>query len=136
MTVYYMALDGDPITGSKGGYVIAKPRFRELNGRHGALIGDVAFCATCGTTGTIAHGPMLRPGQRSTHDGIECAIGGDLVLCKCPTPPKIIPLYGRIWRIIDLPSGPKSAAEAFTSRICLECMIHAAENDASSMVRA
>lgn len=48
MTVYYAAVDGDPLTSEEGSYVIAQGRTRRIADesgrlRGGAVIGDFAF---------------------------------------------------------------------------------------------
>ncbi|TKC91066.1 hypothetical protein FAZ69_06775 [Trinickia terrae] len=113
MTIYYAAVDGDPLTGNDGSYVIAKPRNRTIADesgklREGALIGDFAFCATCGATGEIAYGVILAPGRRPKHRGVDWALGGDIVLCKCATPPSIYPVHGKRCKIFDSPPETRS----------------------------
>lgn len=63
-------------------------------GHQVALIGKTAFCSACKSTGTIAKagGPT-----RLNFMG-ETAADGDIVLCRCETPPKIIAaLSGESW---------------------------------------
>lgn len=63
-------------------------------GHQVALIGGQAFCEACKTTGIIAKagGP-----RRISFMG-ETAADGDIVLCKCPTHPRIIAtLAGETW---------------------------------------
>ena len=58
------------------------------------LIGGPAFCEACGSTGQIAKagGP-----KRIAFMG-ETAADGDIVLCRCATPPRIIAvLSGNSW---------------------------------------
>jgi uncharacterized Zn-binding protein involved in type VI secretion len=101
MTVYYAAVSGDSLSSKDGSHVIAKPRFFTIDERDAAFIGDQAFCAACGTKGVITYGVRLSPGLRFTHEGVECAVGGDIVLCGCAKPPEIIPAQGYRWRLLD-----------------------------------
>ena len=79
------------------GHVIAYagPRFTFGDAGHQvALIGGPAFCEACGSTGQIAKagGP-----KRIAFMG-ETAADGDIVLCRCATPPRIIAvLSGNSW---------------------------------------
>ena len=54
--------------------------------------------------GVIVGGAPV-PAQRRMLDmvngGRRQAVGGDEVACKCQSPPQIIAVYGRSWRIID-----------------------------------
>jgi hypothetical protein len=59
-----------------------------FHGHKTALIGNEAFCEVCKSTGKIAKsgGPY-----RLSYDGVrEAALDGDIVLCQCPTPPRIV----------------------------------------------
>ncbi|WP_230380776.1 PAAR domain-containing protein [Burkholderia ubonensis] len=63
-------------------------------GRQVALIGKTAFCEACKSTGIIAKagGP-----KRLNFMG-ETAADGDIVLCRCVTPPKIVAEHsGESW---------------------------------------
>ncbi|MHA7680032.1 PAAR domain-containing protein [Cupriavidus sp. PET2-C1] len=64
------------------------------NGHQVALIGGQAYCAACKSTGTIAKSG----GPRRLNFMGETAADGDIVLCKCSTPPRIIALLaGNTW---------------------------------------
>lgn len=107
MTVSYAAVDGDPLTSGKGGYVHATfcpSTIEDQSGkpRRIAFIGDTAWCSACKSEGAISYGVSVRKGGRMLMSGREQAVGGDLVLCKCPTPPRIIATYGKArWQIVD-----------------------------------
>lgn len=63
-------------------------------GHRVALVGKTAFCEACKSTGIIAKagGP-----KRLNFMG-EAASDGDIVLCRCATPPKIVAeLSGESW---------------------------------------
>ncbi|SDC23299.1 PAAR domain-containing protein [Paraburkholderia lycopersici] len=64
-------------------------------GHQSARIGGQAFCAQCKSTGVIAKagGP-----SRLNFEMGEVALDGDIVLCKCPAPPRIVAkLSGESW---------------------------------------
>ncbi|WP_175948056.1 PAAR domain-containing protein [Burkholderia pyrrocinia] len=56
-------------------------------GHAAAMIGARAYCNACKSTGVIAKagGP-----SRFGNCGGEIALDGDILLCKCPTPPRMI----------------------------------------------
>ncbi|KGB93522.1 MULTISPECIES: PAAR domain-containing protein [Burkholderia] len=63
-------------------------------GRQVALIGGLAFCDACQGTGPIAKAG----GPRRLKFMGETAADGDVVLCGCPTPPRIVAvLAGESW---------------------------------------
>ncbi|WP_366941985.1 PAAR domain-containing protein [Cupriavidus basilensis] len=63
-------------------------------GHQAALIGGQAYCETCKSTGTIAKSG----GPRRMQFMGEIALDGDIVLCQCPTPPRIVALVaGENW---------------------------------------
>jgi hypothetical protein len=112
-----IACVGDKL--ERGGEILAYsgPVFALGNAGHQvALIGKTAFCQACKSTGTIAKagGP-----KRLNFMG-ETAADGDIVLCRCSTPPKIVAaLSGESWCDDDIetkgaceppPLGAMSAA--------------------------
>lgn len=63
-------------------------------GRQIALIGGQAYCEACKSKGVIAK----TGGPRRLDFLSETAVDGDIVLCKCPTPPRIVAtLAGESW---------------------------------------
>ncbi|MGT2452917.1 PAAR domain-containing protein [Cupriavidus basilensis] len=63
-------------------------------GHQAALIGGQAYCEACKSTGTIAKAS----GPRRMQFMGEIALDGDIVLCRCPTPPRIVArLAGEKW---------------------------------------
>ncbi|WP_176047820.1 PAAR domain-containing protein [Burkholderia sp. BCC1644] len=90
-----IAVVGDAL--ETGGSILAYagPAFKfGRSGHQVALIGGLAYCETCQSTGPIAKtgGP-----RRLTFMG-ETAADGDVVLCSCPTPPRIkATLAGESW---------------------------------------
>lgn len=91
-----IAVVGDTLT--SGGQILdyeQKTGFR-FHGHKTALIGGLAYCASCKSTGAItkAGGPY----RIRYHTAHEAALDRDIVLCKCPTPPAIIAtLAGESW---------------------------------------
>ena len=77
-------LVGDPPF--SGGAVLPNASRSTINGVSRAMIGGKVWCASCKTEGFIAKagGPY-----RSTYCGEEEALEGDLVICRCPVPPKL-----------------------------------------------
>ncbi|MFC0696848.1 PAAR domain-containing protein [Paraburkholderia humisilvae] len=70
------------------------PRFL-IGGHQAALIGGAAYCPVCKTTGYIARdgGP-----RRMSIFISEVAAHDDVVVCSCPTPPRIFAkLAGEAW---------------------------------------
>jgi len=79
-------LVGDPP--KSGGQVLPHDStFATVSGVPYAYIGGEAKCLSCQQVGPIAKagGPY-----RIDHNGREVALEGDIVLCKCATPPKLI----------------------------------------------
>ena len=72
-----------------GGYIepmtIGVPS--SIMGHPVAFIGGAAFCNACSSVGVIgkAGGP-----RRRKHCGTEIALEGDVLLCKCPKPPRMV----------------------------------------------
>lgn len=85
-------------------------------GHQVALIGAQAFCKACKSHGRIAKAG----GPRRMNVMGEAALDGDLVLCKCPTPQRIVAtLAGEAW-YDDMGTGvstshPFSTGLAFTA---------------------
>ncbi|WP_426395748.1 hypothetical protein ACN9M1_15580 [Ralstonia sp. R-29] len=107
MAIFYAAVDGDPLTSGKGGYVHATFCPSTIEDESGkphriAFIGDGAWCVACKSDGVITYGVSVRKGGRMLMGGREQAVGGDLVLCKCSTPPRIVATYAKArWQIVD-----------------------------------
>jgi uncharacterized Zn-binding protein involved in type VI secretion len=79
-------LVGDPL--SSGGQVLPGTLTQiTVKGTPLATIGSEAECAACQSVGLIAKaGGPYRP----TMHGHEMALENDIVLCKCPVPPRLI----------------------------------------------
>ncbi|MGF6700570.1 hypothetical protein OKW38_005182 [Paraburkholderia sp. MM5496-R1] len=107
--IYYAAVDGDPLTSGEGGQVYASGKVGTITDESGrprrmVFIGDDAYCAKCKSTGSVTYGAGVNDRKRMVdlvNGGRLQAVGGDIVLCKCTNPPRIIAMYGTKWRIID-----------------------------------
>lgn len=117
-----IACVGDKL--ERGGEILAYsgPVFTFGDAHQVALIGKTAFCQACKSTGTIAKagGPT-----RLNFMG-ETAADGDIVLCRCPTPPKIVAVIsGESWcdddvetkGACDAPASGAMGAAAFAGPI-------------------
>ncbi|QGZ30998.1 PAAR domain-containing protein [Stutzerimonas stutzeri] len=96
---------GSPTTA--GGSVVTGWERSTLNGKHLAREGDTVACPACGATGTIAcTGPRLQ----ETFEGRLAALEGDLCLCKCSPPPRLV--ANQTLRYQTLGDSPASRAGA------------------------
>lgn len=89
-----IAVAGDQL-GPHGGQVAGyegRPAF--FHGHQPALVGGKAYCQGCKSTGTIAKSG----GPRRMQFMGEIALDGDIVLCACPSPSRIVAvLAGEAW---------------------------------------
>lgn len=90
--IRYWILQGDPT--SSGGVVVeatAKVRANPGDGgtRPVALIGGLATCGLCGSPGKIIAAPP-RVSWIPKFNGVDVALSGDYVACKCKRPPVLI----------------------------------------------
>lgn len=105
--VYYAAVEGDPLT--TGGRTFASGKVGTIEDESGrprrmVFIGDEAHCDKCNSTGAITYGASVSEGRRMVdlaNGGRRQAVGGDMVLCKCADPPRVIAVHGIKWRIFD-----------------------------------
>jgi uncharacterized Zn-binding protein involved in type VI secretion len=74
-----------------------------IMGHKVALIGALVHCNACKSSGPIAKagGP-----RRPWHRGVEVAHEGDIVLCKCGTPPRMIATMQNTVRNEDIAESP------------------------------
>ena len=110
MAIYYAAVEGDPLDSGEGGHVYGTKKtigtIKDENGKSRSMvfIGDEGYCAKCGSAGVITYGAGMADNRRMVdlvNGGRRQAVGGDIVLCKCATPPRIVALYGQKFKIID-----------------------------------
>ncbi|WP_395062378.1 hypothetical protein [Paraburkholderia silvatlantica] len=110
MAIYYAAVEGDPLDSGEGGHVYGTKKtigtIEDESGmsRRMVFIGDEGYCAKCGSVGAITYGAGMADNRRMVdlvNGGRRQAVGGDIVLCKCATPPRIVAVYGQKFKIID-----------------------------------
>ena len=80
-----------------------------------AYIGDEAYCPECDSVGQIIGGAGVSEMYRlldMVNGGRRQAVGGDMLLCKCPERPRVIARYGRSWIIHDRGDTQKQLAHA------------------------
>jgi len=118
--VYYAAVEGDPLTSGEGSCVYSTKRVGTIADASGrprriAFIGDDAYCPKCKSTGSITYGVNIRKGGRMldlVNGGRDQAVGGDIVLCKCPQHPRVVAHYARSCEYID--SGGNSFSTSWS----------------------
>ncbi|MQR02360.1 PAAR domain-containing protein [Glaciimonas soli] len=92
----YFIVHGDKTT--VDGVVLALLNPATDSGRNIAVAGDSVLCPKCNTTGRIfPTGPRLP----LTFYGNEVALHGDLCLCKCEPPPRLIASLGNARMITE-----------------------------------
>jgi hypothetical protein len=120
MGIFYHVVEGDPLDSGNNSEVIEGLRDCTIEGpdgryRNQAFIGHRAYCGVCESAGPIAGGPGT-PGYNlrmydatiRAHEAVE----GDIVVCKCSPPPRIIAVYGRSSSIHDVDRSANSTASA------------------------
>lgn len=120
---YYAAVEGDPLTSGEGSFVYSGKYVGAIADESGrprrmAFIGDEAYCVACKSTGFITYGAGLNEHRRMidlVNGGRLQAVGGDIVLCRCAEPPRIIAVYGRRWMIYD--QGEEAKARVAKTRV-------------------
>lgn len=82
---------------TSGGFVLPEQTTGFMfDGHAAALIGGEAYCVKCKSRGLIC--PSGGDQRLAYEPGRQTALDGDLVLCKCATPPRIIALLaGESW---------------------------------------
>jgi hypothetical protein len=110
MAIYYAAVEGDPLDSGEGSYIYGTKKtigtVEDKNGTHRNMvfIGDEGYCAKCDSSGPITYGAGVSERRRMVdlvNGGRLQAVGGDIVLCKCGTPPRIIAVHGQRFSIED-----------------------------------
>jgi hypothetical protein len=120
--IFYAAVEDDPLTSGKRSRVFSALRCGTIQGHDGkrrrlAFIGDKAYCSACDSLGQITYGASVGEKHRlkdSGNGGRRQAVGGDIVICKCATPPRIIATYGTSWRITDMGSADEQTVRGST----------------------
>ncbi|KWO11269.1 hypothetical protein WM26_01905 [Burkholderia cepacia] len=81
-------------------------------GHQVALVGGQAFCTACKSNGVIAKSG----GPYRIQFVAEIALDGDIVMCKCPRPPRIIAtLSGESWCDDDLGGSGQQSSSGFAA---------------------
>ncbi|WP_250500965.1 hypothetical protein [Caballeronia sp. GAWG1-5s-s] len=116
MSIYYPALDGDPLTTGDGSYLIAKHFWGTNDAGAGpkrmVVIGDEAYCSVCRCIGEVTYGAPLAEGRRINCMGRPNAVGGDRVVCNCAENPRISEQSRRTFTIVDNGGSPFMAQSA------------------------
>lgn len=94
-------------TTTAGGEVISGLERTSFNGRMIAREGDRVACPACGTEGVIA---LTGPHLHEEWGGRQAALEGDLCMCKCDPPPKLIANQ----RFKSQEFGPQPRRDTFT----------------------
>lgn len=118
MTVFYAAVDGDPLTSHPDSHVMARegPQCALVAGADGktrslVYIGDRAWCGACQSMGVIVGGAPVTERRRMIDlagGGRRQAVGEDQVLCQCAMPPRVIATYGKRWRFVEESANKKT----------------------------
>lgn len=74
-------------TTSAGGRVTSASSGLALNGARTALEGDSVWCESCASNGVIA---LDAPREGARDNGRQHALSGDLCLCRCDPPPRLV----------------------------------------------
>jgi len=89
-----LAVVGDVLVPGGGSIQPYQGRPATFGGHQPALVGGLAYCEACKSTGTIAKAG----GPRRMQFMGEIALDGDIVLCRCSKPPRIAAaLAGEKW---------------------------------------
>jgi hypothetical protein len=120
MGIFYHVVEGDPLDSGNNSEVIEGLRDCTIEGpdgryRNQAFIGHRAHCGACESAGPIAGGPGTPGYNLRMYDATiraREAVEGDIVVCKCSPPPRIIAVYGRSSSIHDVDRSANSTASA------------------------
>ena len=131
---YALACVGDKT--DHGGQIISGNATFDMDGRKLAQVGDLTVCPKCKGTFAITTGT-----DNFAVDGRQAAIHGSKTACGATI---IAKQTNTTWATSEGEAGHSSgalaalvpeAAAATAPTICLECLIHAAESGASTVVR-
>lgn len=103
--------DGDTTT--TGGRVDAKPQQWPVmyGDQHAAFEGDPVWCPACKSHGATKCVPPYRPSTGP--DGRQKNLEGDLCLCRCPSPPRLIARINNVragFSFVEVSSMPGAGA--------------------------
>jgi hypothetical protein len=122
MTTFYSVGGGDPLDSGGNSRVtdgLVNWMIRGDVGRDRPMVflGHKAWCDRCKSVGEIVAAARCADNLR-TFDatiGRYQAVGNDKVIGKCPSPRRIIPVYGRSWMLIDDSGSISNAASGVPS---------------------
>ncbi|MBB6186428.1 PAAR domain-containing protein [Rhodanobacter sp. MP7CTX1] len=123
MAIFYHVVEGDPLDNGTHSEVIEGLGGCTIEGfdgrsRNQAFIGHRAYCGVCESAGLIAEGPGTPDYDLRMYDATiraHEAVEGDIVLCECSPPPRIVAVYGRSSSIQDIGgSAARAPATAIT----------------------
>ncbi|MFM0250286.1 PAAR domain-containing protein [Paraburkholderia sediminicola] len=122
MTTFYSVVEGDPLDSGGNSRIIdglANCTIRGDDGRDRrmAFLGHKAWCDRCKSAGEIVAAARCGVNLRMFDATIRRyqAVGNDKVMCGCPSAPRIIPVYGRSWMLIDESGSVSTAATEISS---------------------
>jgi hypothetical protein len=132
MGVFYHVVEGDPLDSGNNSEVIEGLSGCTIEGpdgrsRNQAFIRHRAYCGVCKSAGLIAEGPGTPDYDLRMYDvtiRAHEAVEGDIVICECRPPPRIIAVYGRSSSIHDI-GVTTSAAPLGAARVVNDVATHA-----------
>ncbi|WP_061942761.1 PAAR domain-containing protein [Collimonas pratensis] len=100
----------EPDKPETGGYILPNPAVTVTVGNNirAALIGSKAYCEACKSIGMIAKAG----GPRRMNFMGEIALDHDILLCKCPKPPRMIATSTSTHQYDDMAQGAGIAPSA------------------------
>jgi uncharacterized Zn-binding protein involved in type VI secretion len=84
------------------GVVATASSFMSIDDVRIALEGDAVSCHACGATGTIR---CAGPRTPESFNGRPVALEGDLCICRCATPPRLLPIQYVRFQSVDEPAA-------------------------------
>lgn len=106
--IYYAVVEGDPLDNANDSRVIQGADHSTIADNDGrprrqTHLGQQAWCGVCKTSGPIQAGAGIRESLRGWNGRLQAfhAVGGDIVLCKCDQPPRVVPVHARRRKYID-----------------------------------
>lgn len=120
MAIFYHIVEGDPLNSSGNSLVIEGAPGSTIEGddglvRNQAFVGHHAWCDACKSAGPIVEGPGTPGYDLRMYDHVLQAyeaVEGDIVVCKCERPPRVIAVHGRRSRIDTYSDSAASAVAA------------------------
>lgn len=94
-------------TTTAGGKVIGASAFMSINGARMALEGDKVSCPACNADGIIQ---LDGPRVSERFNNRQVALSGDLCMCKCKPPPKLVNTQTCKYQMVDPQAASAGAA--------------------------